>query len=91
MTTITETIGGLTITRFPDAPPPTPQDLAMQTIVALEREQLMPRATREFILTLMESQAQEMGVTTEVLMTKNALYRRVKQFDQQIAELRAML
>ncbi len=91
MTTITETSGGLTITRFPDAPPPTPEEQAMQTIIAMEREQLMPRATREFILTLMETQAQEMGVTLETLMTKNALYRRVKQFDDQIAELRAML
>lgn len=91
MTTITETIGGLTITRFPDAPPPTPQDLAMQTIVALEREQILSRAAREFMLTFMEEKATEMGVPLETLMAKNALYRRVKQFDDQIAALRAQL
>lgn len=90
---IQEAFGGLVVIRGPlvEVAPPTLQDLALQTIARLEREQLMPRATREFMLVFMEAQAQEMGVSLETLMTKNALYRRVKQFDMQIEILREQL
>lgn len=95
MSTITETIGGLTITRFPDAPPPTPQQLAMQTIVALEYQQLMPRITREAILRLAEKEARELGESTGVdpaeLLAKNKGYTVLKAFDSQISALREQL
>lgn len=60
---------------------PSPQS----QIEALEREQLMPRATREFMLLFMETQ-----FTPEVLAL-NPGYMAVKAFDNQIKDLRAQL
>lgn len=95
MTKIVEIIGGLTIERFPNAPPPTPQEIAMQTIVALEREQLMPRITREAILRIAEKEAaelaEELGVDVALLLAKNKGYGALKAFDSQIAALREQL
>lgn len=54
-------------------------------IKALETEQLMPRATREFMLLFMETQ-----FTPEVLAL-NPGYMAVKAFDNQIKDLRAQL
>ena len=54
-------------------------------IDALERTQLMPRATREFMLLSMESMA------TPEQLEQNFGYRAVKAFDLQIAALRAQL
>lgn len=62
-----------------------PKDAIRAQIVSLEREQLMPRATREFMLLFMESQA-----TTEILAV-NPGYQAVKAFDEQIKTLRAKL
>lgn len=93
MTIETSVQGGLVIEHWPlvQAIPATPSEIARFRIETMEREQLMPRATREFMLTFMEAQALEMGVTQETLMAKNALYRRVKQFEDQITALRAQL
>jgi hypothetical protein len=62
-------------------PPPSP----LEQIRALEQEQLMPRATREFMLLFMETQA-----PPEVLAV-NLGYIAVKAFDGQIKELRDQL
>lgn len=75
----------------PDPPPQDPDQAILQTIVRMEREQLMPRATREFILGAMEREAAEIGMTLEQLSAKNKGYRALKLFDTQIAALRAQL
>ena len=54
-------------------------------IDALERSQLMPRATREFMLLSMEAQF------TPTQLAKNPGYQAVKAFDNQIVALRALL
>jgi len=56
----------------------------LEQIAALEREQLMPRATREFMLMFMESSA-----PPEVLAV-NYGYQAVKAFDNRIKDLRAL-
>ncbi len=91
MTTITETIGGLTITRLPDAPPPTPQEMAQQQIDALESEYLMPRVTRESLIAMAEERAAALGLTLEQLRIKNKGYAGLKALDEQIAALREQL
>jgi thiamine monophosphate synthase len=91
MSTITETIGGLTITRFPDAPPPTPQEMAQQQIDALENEYLMPRVTRESLIAMAEERALALGLTIEQLRIKNKGYAGLKALDEQIAALRIQL
>jgi thiamine monophosphate synthase len=91
MSTITETIGGLTITRFPDAPPPTPQEMAQQQIDALENEYLMPRVTRESLIAMAEERALALGLTIEQLRIKNKGYEGLKALDEQIAALRIQL
>lgn len=60
---------------------PSPQS----QIDALERQQLMPRATREFMLTFME-----LNAPPEVLAV-NPGYQAVKAFDLQIKALRDKL
>lgn len=62
-----------------------PKDAIRAQIKQLESEQLMPRATREFMLLFMETQ-----FTPEVLEL-NPGYMAVKAFDNQIKDLRAQL
>ena len=78
--------------------PPLPASPAEQ-IDVLERENMMPRATREFMLTFMETTALQQGaaqgLTAEqsllAIRTRNPGYRKVKELDEQIAALRAQL
>jgi hypothetical protein len=67
----------------------------LTTIQQLEREQLMPRITREAILRITEKEAEEMapslGVNPALLLAKNKAYTLLKAFDNQIAALRAQL
>lgn len=67
----------------------------LTTIQQLEREQLMPRITREAILRIAEKEAEEMGLSLGVdpalILAKNKAYTLLKTFDNQIAELRAQL
>lgn len=67
------------------APQPDPKDAIRAQIKQLESEQLMPRATREFMLTFMELNAPD-----EVLAV-NPGYQAVKAFDNQIKALRDLL
>lgn len=69
----------------PKPPEPDPKDAIRAQIKQLESEQLMPRATREFMLLFMETQ-----FTPEVL-EMNPGYIAVKAFDNQIKALRAQL
>lgn len=60
-------------------------------IDALEREVILPRVTREFMLANMEAVAASQGVTPEQLRASHYGYRRVKEFDEQIEALRGQL
>lgn len=62
-----------------------PKDVIRAQIKQLEAEQLMPRATREFMLLFMETQ-----FTPEVLEL-NPGYIAVKAFDNHIKDLRSQL
>lgn len=66
-------------------PEPDPKDAIRAQIKQLEAEQLMPRATREFMLTFME-----LNAPAEVLAV-NPGYQAVKAFDNQIKALRDQL
>jgi hypothetical protein len=68
-----------------EPPPQDPKDAIRAQIKALEAEQLMPRATREFMLTFME-----MNALAEVLAVNHG-YQAVKAFDNQINALRDQL
>lgn len=73
---------------LPDAEPITAPDptIAIQSqIDDLEQQQIMPRATREFMLMFMEANA-----PAEVLAV-NPGYQAVKAFDNQIVALRGQL
>lgn len=70
--------------------PPTPPTPAAQ-IEALERATLLPRPVRDVLLALMEKEALAAGISLILLRAKNSGYRRVKELDEQIAALRAML
>lgn len=61
------------------------KDAIRAQINQLEREQLMPRATREFMLTFME-----LNASPEILAV-NPGYQAVKAFDNEIKELRDQL
>lgn len=64
-------------------PPPTPSPQAQ--IDALEKSQMMPRATREFMLLSMEAQF------PPEQLALNPGYAKVKAFDDQIKALRVQL
>ncbi len=64
---------------------PVPAISIADQINQLERSQLMPRATREFMLLFMESNF------TPAQLADNPGYQAVKAFDDQIAALRAQL
>lgn len=73
---------------FAAPPPPTPSEeatLIKQQIAALEASQLMPRATREFMLLLSES------MFSPAQLAANPGYQAVKAFDLQIKALRDQL
>lgn len=61
------------------------------SITSLERETLMNRAVREFLLLSSEMQAASQGITPEQLYLANPAYKAVKDTDTQIATLRAKL
>lgn len=73
----------------PNAPLNVRAAVLLQRITSLEREQLMPRLTRETILRLAEQEAAALGLSIEQLKVKNKGYRGLKLFDEQIALLRA--
>jgi hypothetical protein len=72
------------------ADPPPPPDYAAQ-ILALERENMMPRITREFMLLDAVAKAAAQGITEPQLYAGMFAYRKLKDFDMQIAALRSQI
>lgn len=70
---------------LPKPPVVDPKDVIRAQIKELESEQLMPRATREFMLMFMEANA------SADILAVNPGYQAVKAFDNQIKALRAQL
>jgi hypothetical protein len=68
-------------------PPPDPRKLVLDQIETMEKDQMLPRITREFMLLQFQAVAAAQGVDP---MT-NAAYVKLKQFDDQIATLRASI
>jgi hypothetical protein len=66
---------------------PNPKIAIQAQIDTLEAQQLLPRITREFMLSAAETQAKAAGVDP---MT-NVGYAKLKEFDTQIAGLRAQI
>lgn len=89
--TTTLNIGGATVTIMGEFVEPTPSQLAQATIDAMERRQMMPRLTRETILSLAEERAAALGLTQAQLLAKNRGYAALKAFDLEITALRAQL
>ena len=71
-------------------PPPVVRDIAAE-IDAIERQYLLARPVRDVLLPLMEAKAAELGYTPAQLRIANPGYRRVKELDEQIAALRALM
>jgi len=64
---------------------------AAMEIESLERQHMLPRPVRDSLLALAEKEAAALGYTSEQLRVVNAGYRRVKELDEQINELRMKL
>ena len=75
------------IAALPVYVPPDPRIAIQAEIDDLERTQLLPRITREFMLLQFAAVAAQQGVNP---MT-NIAYARLKEFDDQVAALRAKL
>jgi len=74
------------------APPHEPEKTkAKRQITEIERETLMNRAVREFMILSAEAQAAAQGVTPDQLYTANPAYKSVKDVDTQVAVLRGKL
>ncbi|MDP2018983.1 hypothetical protein [Hydrogenophaga sp.] len=70
---------------------PLPGPSPAEQIDALERQYMLPRPVRDVMLGLMEKEAAAVGLTPAQLRLANPGYRRVKELDEQIAALRALL
>lgn len=71
-------------------PPPPPRNVTSE-IDAIERQHMMPRAQREFMLGMMVQLATQQGVSEPQLYAANPGYRKVKDLDEQIKTLRSLL
>ena len=67
------------------------KDEAMGNITQLEKETLMNRAVREFMLLSIELQAAAQNITPAQLYAANPAYKAVKDVDKQIENLRKKL
>lgn len=70
---------------------PTEKDRIVDQIDLLERQTLMNRVTREALLAMAEAQAAAQGKTPQQLYQLNIGYRKTKDIDTQIAQLRGKL
>ena len=64
---------------------------AKRQIAEVERETLMNRAVREFMILSAEAQAAAQGVTPAQLYAANPAYKSVKDVDTQVTALRGKL
>jgi len=62
-----------------------------QQIDALERESMIPRITREFMLAQAVMTAASQNITADQLYQMNIGYRKLKDLDNQIAALRNLI
>ena len=79
---------------FVAPPPPTPeeaQSLIQLQIYAMEREKMLPRIVREMTIAQLEQWATQQGYPLDQFRLVNKGYRMIKEFDEQIAALRAQL
>lgn len=72
---------------FDARPLPDPKAAIRAQIESLEAQQLLPRITREFMLSAAEAQAQAAGVDPML----NVGYAKLKEFDMLISSLREQL
>lgn len=73
-------------------PPPEPEkSKAKRQITEIERETLMNRTVREFMMLSAEAQAAAQGVTPAQLYAANPAYKSVKDVDTQVTALRGKL
>lgn len=77
--------------RAANAPQPDPVQLVKDQIAAIERDTLMNRATREFMIALAEKEAAASGYTPAQLYAVNLGYRKIKDIDTQVAALREQI
>lgn len=75
----------------PEAADPPVQPSATEQIATLERETLLARPTREFMLGMMVQLAAQQGATEPQLYASNPGYRKVKDLDEHIKALRSQL
>lgn len=68
-----------------------PKIAIQDQIDALERQYMLPRITREALLATAITMATSSNVTEAQLYAGNIAYRKMKDFDNQIAQLRAQL
>lgn len=83
-----------------DVPAVDPNAAILAEISKIERDTMVPRVMREFLITMAEREAQrevdalaEVGtvVTAEELLSKNSGYVKAKAMDNHISQLRARL
>lgn len=73
-------------------PPTEPEKTkAKRQIAEIERDTLMNRAVREFMILSAEAQAAAQGVTPDQLYAANPAYKSVKDVDTQVTALRGKL
>lgn len=74
--------------KHPDVVNAVVKDRLHKQIRDMEREAMMPRSVREFMLASVEKESKLPSVQ---LLATNAAYRKDKEFDEQIAALRAQM
>jgi hypothetical protein len=72
-------------------PVPTQAQIAQDQINAIEAKTMMNRAVREGMLAMTEFAAATQKITPDILYQQNAAYKAVKNVDNQIRQLRALL
>jgi hypothetical protein len=70
---------------------PIDKNALMAKIEAMEKASLMPRPVREFLLIASIERAVAAGYTEPQLYAANLAYKKVKDFDAQITELRTQM
>lgn len=68
-----------------------PQPSPQEQIDAIERQTMMNRATREFLLAVAEKEGAALGFTKAQLFVRNKGYASVKTVDNQIVALRSLI
>jgi hypothetical protein len=83
--------GGAGDGNFSFALMPIDKNALMAKIEAMEKASLMPRPVREFLLIASIERAVAAGYTEPQLYAANLAYKKVKDFDAQITELRTQM